>query len=264
VLGPTRTGAGEPSVGAMNPTPDLRKQPLQPAQPVRPASPGGPAPSYLRTFFSMLPFMLMCGMVGPIFIVIGLSSDLPGTEWLVPTGVLATGLVVAMAALLALLRHRGAARHHRLAGSGVVARADLLHVEQLPMTVNDQPVVAIRMRISGPGVEPFEVDRRRPVPLMMLPLLHRGVVAVLVDPTTRELEVEWDLTRLLTGMVPFTVDDTRDGSSIDLTGDVDAILAVLDVLRRHGVGATGGQVDLRGNDAARAEVVAVARQHDAR
>ncbi len=57
--------------------------------------------SYWVAFAKTLPFMLLCGIVGPIFLVLYLALDDPATGWLLPWGVIITIGDVVLAALVA-------------------------------------------------------------------------------------------------------------------------------------------------------------------
>ena len=149
------------------------------------------APSFWASFLKLLPFMLVCGIVGAIFLVGYFAFDEPGTEWMLGWGIAIVVMDVGLAASVAWLSHRGQARLHRLGTSGRRARADILAMEQTRTQINDQPVMRLQLRIHGPDLSPFEVSARKVVPISMLPLLHRGSLAVLADPETQEWEIDW-------------------------------------------------------------------------
>lgn len=137
--------------------------------------------------------MLVCGIVGPIFLVIYFasgSSELIG--WMLWTGLAVTLLDVALAVLVAAGRTRAQQRTYRLQRTGRRARAELLSVEQTGVRINDEPLLDLRVRIQGDDVAPFEDERKRVISPLRLPLLYAGPVPVLVDPETGEWEFDWD------------------------------------------------------------------------
>ena len=70
-----------------------------------PSSDIPPPRSFLRNLVPALLMMLLCGIVGPAFLLIGLSvGDEPGAGWMVPTGVAITAIDVIVA--LAIANHR--------------------------------------------------------------------------------------------------------------------------------------------------------------
>lgn len=156
--------------------------------------------SFLRNFIPTLLFVLLCGIVGPIFFVMGLvvPEDEPGTGWLLPVGVAITVLDVMIAFAIANNRTARQKRLHQLRTRGRRARGRVLSFEQTGVRVNDQPMLVIRLMIEGGDITPFEAQVRSVVPEIHIPLLHAGELPILIDPETDEWEIDWDFAKPVT------------------------------------------------------------------
>lgn len=156
--------------------------------------------SFLRNFIPTLLFVLLCGIVGPIFFVMGLvvPEDEPGTGWLLPVGVAITVLDVMIAFAIANNRTAKQKRLHQLRTRGRRARGRVLSFEQTGVRVNDQPMLVIRLMIEGGDITPFEAQVRSVVPEIHIPLLHAGELPILIDPETDEWEIDWDFAKPVT------------------------------------------------------------------
>lgn len=150
--------------------------------------------SFLRNFIPTLLFMLLCGIVGPIFFVMGLAvpADEPGSGWLLPTGVGITVLDVVIALAIANSRTEKQRKMFQLRTRGRRARGRVLSFEQTGVRVNDQPMIVIKLMVEGGDITPFEAQARCVVPEVHIPLLHAGELPVLIDPETDEWEIDWD------------------------------------------------------------------------
>lgn len=152
-------------------------------------------PSLLGSVVPVTLFVLLAGIVGPIFLVMGLNVDGPETGWLLPTGIGITALDLVIGVLVGMGRHRGRLKTYRLKQRGRKARGEVLSFEQTNVRINDQPLVRLRLRISGADIAPFEVEGKHVVSEIRLPLLYAGELPVLVDPETKEWEIDWDSAR---------------------------------------------------------------------
>lgn len=155
-----------------------------------------PQPSFLVNFAKTLAFMLVCGIVGPIFLVIYFASggsDLIG--WMLWTGLGVTLLDVGIAFLIALGRTNSQKKTARLLSIGRRGVAEVLSVEQTNVRINEQPLLNLHVRIHGDDMAPFEAHTRSVIPDFRLPLLYAGPIPVLVDPETSEWEFDWDAAR---------------------------------------------------------------------
>ncbi|MDQ6526963.1 SHOCT domain-containing protein [Nocardioides sp. LHD-245] len=149
-------------------------------------------PSLVGSVLPPVLFLLVAGVVGPIFLVMGLVSDGPEASWLLPTGVGITALDVVIGLLLGRGRYRSAQKLYRLRTRGRPARARVLSFEQTNVRINDQPLVKLRLEIHGDDLASFEVESRTVVPEIRLPLLYVGDLPVLVDPESGEWQIDWD------------------------------------------------------------------------
>jgi len=150
--------------------------------------------SFLRNLVPTLLFMLLCGIVGPIFLVMGLvvPEDEPDTGWLLPTGIGITVLDVVIALAIANGRTAKQQKMYALRTRGRRVRGRVLSFEQTGVRVNDQPMIIIRLMIEGGDITPFEAQARCVVPEIHIPLLHAGELPILIDPETDEWEIDWD------------------------------------------------------------------------
>lgn len=215
---------------------------------------------FVGSFLKTLAFVMVCGIVGPIFVVMYYVIDEPGLEWMFWTGLGVTILNVVIAFVIARVSARFTAKMARMQVSGHMALADVTALRQTNMEINDQPVMQLGLRIHGAEVPTFDVDVRKTVPIVAQAMLHRRVLAVLVDPSTREFEIDWQATGMVTGSVPAKFTSSEDGRTYDLTGQPEPLIAILEVLRKHGI-AGSGTIDLRSNPRARAEVMDIVRRY---
>lgn len=150
--------------------------------------------SFLRNLVPTLLFMLLCGIVGPIFLVIGLAvpDDEPDTGWLVPTGIAITVLDIVIAFAIANNRTAKQQKMYQLRTRGRRARGRVLSFEQTGVRVNDQPMIIIKLVVEGGDITPFEAQARCVVPEVHIPLLHAGELPILIDPETDEWEIDWE------------------------------------------------------------------------
>lgn len=214
------------------------------------SSPQGPPrpPSLLRSVVPVTLFVLLAGIVGPIFLVMGLASDGPETGWLLPTGIGITALDLAIGVLVGTGRHRARQKTYRLRQRGRRARGEVLSFEQTNVRINDQPLV--RLRISGDDIAAFEVEGQHVISDVRLPLLYAGELPVLVDPESREWEIDWDSVRTITPASstgtpgaayapPGSVADTRTAG--ERLAELDELLGQ-DLISREEYDATRGRI----------------------
>ncbi len=156
--------------------------------------------SFLRNLVPTLLFVLLCGIVGPIFLVMGLvvPEDEPDTGWLLPTGIAITVLDVVIAFAIANGRTAKQRKLYELRTRGRRARGRVLSFEQTGVRVNDQPMLVIKLVVEGGDITPFEAQVRSVVPDIHIPLLHAGELPILIDPETDEWEIDWDFAKPVT------------------------------------------------------------------
>lgn len=220
-------------------------------------------PGFWPTFFKLAAFMLIAGIVGPIFIVMYfVIGDVAGAglSWMLWTGIAVTVLDIALAWLIAAMMTKGRMAAAQLQAEGFPAVADVTSLTETSMQINDRRVIAFDLRIHGPRVPAFEATLRTPVPTIAIGLLSARKLAVIADPATQKFEVDWNLTQLYAGFMPTRITSVEDGRTYDLTGNSDALVEIFDVLSRHGL-PVAAEMDLRGNPEARAEVMAIAERY---
>lgn len=155
-----------------------------------------PPPSFASNLVRTLPFMFLCGIVGPIFLVLYIGIEpKDGIGWMLWTGLAVTLLDLALGIGLALGRTNAQRLSYRLQRTGRRAVAEVLTVEQTGVRVNDEPLLDLRVRIEGEDVAAFEAEKRFVISEVRLPLLYTGPLPVVVDPETREWEFDWDEAR---------------------------------------------------------------------
>ncbi|MDL9944834.1 SHOCT domain-containing protein [Gordonia sp. ABSL11-1] len=227
------------------------------------AGTGPRVPGTVTSFLKIFGFVMLCGIVGPIFLVAYFLIDEPGTGWMLWTGLGVTLLDVVIALFIARLSIGGQQRTARLRTTGRMAIAEIRGVEQTNVQINDQPLMKLDLHIHGDGISSFETQKRTVVPIFQQPMLHRRVLAVLVDPATNEFEIDWQATALLTGSVPARFTSSEDGRTYDMTGRTEPLIRILEILRQHDV-STSGSIDLRSNPHARQAVMEIVRAYAGR
>ncbi|WP_207840403.1 SHOCT domain-containing protein [Williamsia soli] len=216
-------------------------------------------PSFVRTFVPILAFSLLCGIVGPIFLVAYFVIGDPMVGWMFYAGLGITILDVVIAFFISQFTYRGKRRRFELEQTGRLGVADVLSVEQTNVQVNNQPMMKLKLRIHGDGIAPFDADKRLVVPLMHLSALNARRLAVLVDPYSGQFEIDWQRTPLLAGSAPARFTDTDTGREFDLSGQSDALLEIMNVFKNNNI-PFGGTVDLRSNPVARQQVMDIVRR----
>lgn len=155
-----------------------------------------PPPTFLHNFARTLAFMLVCGIVGPLFIFFyfAFGREL-GTEWMLWAGIAVTIMDVGIAAAIAVGRTASQQRTHRLRRVGRRGVAEVLAADGTGVEINDQPLLALHLRIHVEGLAPFEVRKKSVISHFHAPLLYAAPVPVLVDPETLEWEFDWEAAR---------------------------------------------------------------------
>lgn len=222
------------------------------------AGAGPRVPRSLGTFLGTFGFVMLCGIVGPIFLVAYFLIDEPGIEWMLWTGLGVTLLDVTIGVAVAWAAAGRQGRSSRLKATGRVAIADIISIEQTSVQINDQPLMKLGLHIHGDDMVAFDVEKRVVVPVFQQGLLHARRLSVLVDPVSNDFEIDWQATALLAGSVPARFTSVADGKTYDITGQPEPLAEIIAILHRYGVPA-GGTIDLRSNPAAREEVLDVVR-----
>jgi hypothetical protein len=228
---------------------------------------------YLKSLF----FVMLCGgMVGPIFLAtyFALPSLFGSTSY--DTGVGSTvstqqsiqwmlwaGLLITVAALLVALwlANRGAkssAKSAALRQTGVLTMAQITGLGETGMRINDRPVVKLDLHIAGPGFE-FDTQKRVTVDITKQAIVTARKLVVLVDPNTRDYEIDWQASGLICGVVPAQFKSTEDNQTYDLSGQAGPLMEILQIYKANNL-PFGGTVDTRNYPAVRQQVMAVVRR----
>ena len=146
---------------------------------------------------------------------------------------------------------------------GVLALAEITGYTETGVSINDRPVVKVRLSVMGQqGLAPFDTEVRVTMGVTAMPLLAARRLVVLVDPATRDCEVELQASALVTGLMPMKFVVAEDNRTYDITGQAGPVMEILRILRAYGV-PLGGSFDLRSNLAMREQVLEIVRRNAA-
>ncbi|MDY6999773.1 MAG: SHOCT domain-containing protein [Actinomycetota bacterium] len=205
-------------------------------------------------------FVLLCGIVGPIFLVIYFASGTdPMLTWMFWTGLLVTALDVLIALAITGYGARAAARSKALEASGVLALAQVTGIAETNTRINDRPLIKLDLHVSGPGISPFATQDQVVASVARLPLITNRKLVVLVDPSTHEYEIDWERSALVGGAMPATFSVAEDNRTYDLTGQTEPLMEILQVLKAHRIDLDS-MIDIRSNPAARQQVQEIVRR----
>ncbi|WIM87531.1 SHOCT domain-containing protein [Candidatus Mycobacterium wuenschmannii] len=217
--------------------------------------------------------VLVCGgLVGPIFLItyfalpnllgsFGSEADSiveQSTSWLLWVGLFITITDVLVALWLANRGAQSSAKMAALQQTGVLATAQIQGLAETGMRINDHPVVKLDLRITGPGVD-FTDQKRVTVDFAKQAIVTSRKLVALVDPTTREYEIDWQASALIAGVVPAQITVSEDNKTYDLSGQAGPLMEILQIYKANNL-PFGGTVDIRNYPAVRQQVVAVVRR----
>ncbi|HEX2284836.1 MAG TPA: SHOCT domain-containing protein, partial [Mycobacterium sp.] len=110
----------------------------------------------LWRYIKVQAFVLLCGIVGPIFLVIYFATGAdPLLKWMFWTGLLITAADVLIALAITGMGAKSAAKTAELEQTGVLALAQVTGIHETGTRINDNPLVKLDLQISGPGIAPF-------------------------------------------------------------------------------------------------------------
>jgi hypothetical protein len=206
--------------------------------------------------------VLLCGgLVGPIFVIVyyAMGDFGDAIKWMLYVGVLITVLDVVIAIALANFGKNASVKSAALEQHGVLALAQIIGLTETNMEINDRRVVRVGLHVSGPGVVPFDAEKRVTASIATQGNLFARKVVVLVNPTTQEFEIDWQRSSLVNGLVPaqFTVEE--DQQTYDLSGQAGPLMEILQLLKANNI-ALDRMVDIRANPALRQQIHAVVRR----
>jgi hypothetical protein len=205
--------------------------------------------------------VLLCGgLVGPIFLAVYFATGQDSIlKWMFYVGLLITAADILIALALANFGAKSAAKTAALEQTGVLALAQITGMGETGTRINDQPVVKLQLHIEGPGIAPFDSQDRVIASVTRLGNLTNRKLVVLVDPTTRQYQIDWERSALINGLVPATFTVAEDNRTYDLSGQTGALMEILQILKANGIGMNN-MIDLRSNPAARQQVQAIVRR----
>jgi hypothetical protein len=217
--------------------------------------------------------VLVCGgLVGPIFLVTYFA--LPGmlgsfgpdvdsmaqqsTQWLLWAGALITVADVLVAVWLANRGAKSSAKSAALHQTGVLATAQIMGLAETGMRINERPVVSLDLHVTGPGFD-FGDRKRVTVDISKQAIVTARKLVVLVDPNTREYEIEWQASALIAGVVPAQFTSTEDNTTYDLSGQAGPLMEILQIYKANNL-PFSGTVDIRNYPGVRQQIMAVVRR----
>lgn len=205
--------------------------------------------------------VLLCGgMVGPIFLIAYYAiGELEVTRWMFYTGIAITVADVLVALGLVYFGARSASDAADLERDGILALAQIHGISETGTRINDQPLVKLRLHISGPGLAPMDRDDRVIASVSRLGNITARKLVVLVDPVSGKHRIDWERSALVNGLVPAQFEIAEDGRTYDLSGQSGPLMEILQLLKSHGVGLNQ-LVDVRTNPALRQQISAVVRR----
>lgn len=215
----------------------------------------------LQRYIKAQLMVLLCGgLVGPIFLIVyfALGQD-PLMKWMFYAGILATAVDVLVALALASYGAKSAAKKQYLEQQGVLALAQINGLTETGTRINDQPLVKVKLHISGPGFAPFEVEDRVLASVTRLPVITGRQMVVLVDPVTRQFEIDWERSALLVGAVPAQFTLAEDNRTYDLSGQAGPLMEIMQILKANNI-PMNGMIDIRSNPVVRQQVMNVVRR----
>lgn len=153
-----------------------------------------------------------------------------------------------------------------LRATGVPGSAQILEMTQTGTYINNQPRVKLKLRVSAPGVPPFEDTRTETVPLIALGQLTTGAPLPVYMPAGKpnDYVIDWSggggLAATPSGYGNMTV-SSEGGTPTQIAPGSDAGQAVMETLKKYGIDPTSGIVNLRNLPAAREAVLKALREH---
>jgi hypothetical protein len=215
----------------------------------------------LQRYIKAQLMVLLCGgLVGPIFLIVYFATGQdPLMKWMFYAGILATAVDVLVALGLANFGSKKAAKKAFLEQQGVLALAQITGLTETGTRINDQPLVKVNLRISGPGLTPFDAQDRVLASVTRLPVITGRQMVVLVDPSTQEFQIDWERSALVAGAVPAQFTLAEDNKTYDLSGQAGPLMEIMQILKANNI-PLNRMIDLRSNPAVRQQVIGVVRR----
>jgi len=202
-------------------------------------------------------YFLLPSMVGSFGSGVG-SMIQQNTSWMLWAGLLITVLDVLIALWLANRGAQSSAKSAALHQTGVLTTAQITSLGETGMRINERPVVNLDLHIAGPGFE-FDSRKRVTVDITKQAIVTARKLVVLVDPNTRDYEIEWQASALIAGVVPAQIQIAEDNQTYDLSGQAGPLMEIMQIYKANNL-PFGGSVDIRNYPAVRQQVLAVVRR----
>ncbi|SEH53520.1 hypothetical protein SAMN04489835_1113 [Mycolicibacterium rutilum] len=208
----------------------------------------------LSQYLKVQSFALLCGAVGPLFMILYFASGRdPFLVWFFWSGLAVTALTVVYSVTVVMKGQRTATRIAGLEKTGVLALAEVTGIEETGTYINERPLLKLELNFSGPGLEPFVSRTRVTASPVQLQMITNRNLAALVDPATKKFDIDWQRSALLTGVMPAEFTLLDDDRTFDLSGHIEPLMDVLRILMSHGIALTD-EGALRANPAARQQI----------
>jgi hypothetical protein len=204
-------------------------------------------------------FFLVCGGVGPAFLigyfVLGQDSE----TWMLYSGLAITAFDVLVPLALTYAGTRVAANAAALEQSGVLALAQITGVTETGTQINEQPLVKLGLHISGSGFTPFDSEDRVVANVTRLGNITSRKLVVVVDPATQKYRIDWERSALVNGLVPAQFTLGADNKSYDLSGQAGPLMEILQILKANNI-PLNQMIDVRSNPGLRQQIQTVVRR----
>jgi hypothetical protein len=228
---------------------------------------------YLKAQF----WVLLCGgATGPVLIALYFAlPSLFGSEvssydtsmssltqqsiqWMLWVGLLITAGAVLVALWLANRGAKSSAKSAALHQTGVLTMAQITGLGETGMRINERPVVNLDLHIAGPGFA-FDTQKRVTVDIAKQAIVTARKLVVLVDPNTRDYEIDWQASGLICGVVPAQFMSQEENRTYDLSGQAGPLMEILQIYKANNL-PISGKVDIRSLPVVRQQIMAVVRR----
>lgn len=204
--------------------------------------------------------LLVGGVVGPVFLTVFFATGRdPLLKWMFYAGLVITAADVLVALALTSRAEKSAARDRYLEQRGVLALGRVTGITETGVRINDQPMVKVAFRITGPGLAAFDAEERVIASVTRLPIITGGQMVVLVDPATGQYRIDWQRSALVSGMLPAQFSIAEDNATYDLRGQVGPLMEILRILQEHRI-PLDGEIDVRADPVVRQQVSDIVRR----
>ena len=232
---------------------------------------------YLKAQF----WVLLCGgATGPVFVALyfalpslfgsevssydtSMSSTVSSLtqqsiQWMLWVGLLITAGAVLVALWLANRGAKSSAKSAALHQTGVLTMAQITGLGETGMRINERPVVNLDLHIAGPGFA-FDTQKRVTVDITKQAIVTARKLVVLVDPNTRDYEIDWQASGLICGVVPAQFMSQEENRTYDLSGQAGLLMEILQIYKANNL-PISGKVDIRSLPVVRQQIMAVVRR----